>query len=571
MALRDRIDNAKRALADSKIRMIVVILAVIAIVILAVAIIKFKRSQLPATGLESSITRAPEISSIPGVGQPTREYAKLQEQQNLELAEEAARKGTSAIPTVVRTTYLDVGVSPDLSEKAGATSAAGCDIQDLKRARLAGVTASELRCRGCSVSALKTAGLNAGELKDTGFNADSLRTAGFNEEEINMAGFGTGDCSIKKVQEARGKGVSVADLKKLGCSAGELRDGGFSAKDLKDAGFSAEDLKKAGFDAASLKDAGFTSDELKAAGFTDGDLIRAGIILEKAPTPEVSAIPLRAKGYSENEIKATLTPTVPDVAGRLSKEKLANMTTQELEDFMSQQQSLMRQQANELFANWSQISTQQYVAGEVPTPQSAGGSMSAPGTAATNLQAVDVYKAGTILFATLDSEVNSDENTPVMATVVQGPLKDSKLLGNLQRVDKKVLLQFSVLSVPKLTNSISVNAVAIDPNTAKTALASKVDNHYMLRYGTMLATSFVGGLSEAIQGSGGQTQITSLGTTTNFPEIGFTKQLIVALGKMGKQVGTAMSPNINMPPTVKVNSGSSIGLLLIADLSVPKA
>jgi intracellular multiplication protein IcmE len=329
-----------------------------------------------------------------------------------------------------------------------------------------------------------------------------------------------------------------------------------------------------------LKDAGFTPNELKQADYTDGDLTRAGIVIKNENNDT-----LKAAGFGGDEIKTPATKAAPEketiatanipeqkeILGRLSKAQMENMTSQELDDFLKQQQAMMRQQANDLITAWTQIPNQQYVIGETPpAPNIANLGTTPQSSAAIALQNVDVYKAGTIIFATLDSEVNSDENTPVMATVIQGQLKGSKLLGNLQRVDKKVLLQFSVLSVPKLNNSIAINAVAIDPNTAKTALASNVDNHYMLRYGTLLATSFAGGLADAMQTSGSQTTATTNGTLSTFPKISFTQQLAVALGKMGQQVGAAMGTNINMPPTVKVNAGTSIGLLLITDLSVPK-
>ena len=81
--------------------MVVIILITIVVLVLVIAYVKFKRSQLPPAGLGSAMTGVPGITSIPGIGQPTREYAKLQEQQNVELAKEAAHKGTSAMPTVV--------------------------------------------------------------------------------------------------------------------------------------------------------------------------------------------------------------------------------------------------------------------------------------------------------------------------------------------------------------------------------------------------------------------------------------------------------------------------------------
>jgi intracellular multiplication protein IcmE len=302
--------------------------------------------------------------------------------------------------------------------------------------------------------------------------------------------------------------------------------------------------------AADLIVAGFAPDELRAAGFNAGDIKAANLRLNAN------------EGMTQEQQK---------LLGRLTDEQLSNMTTADLENFMRQQQAMMKQQANTLFTSWAQIPLQQYVQGEEPkSAQELTAAAKSEKAAAAALKDVDIYKAGMVIFAVLDAEVNSDENAPAMATIIQGPLKGSKVLGNFSRVDKKVLLQFSVLSVPKLANSISVSAVAVDPNTAKTALASSVNNHYMLRYGTLFATSFVSGLASAVQNAGSLSTTTTTGSTTSMPPLNMMQKLLVGLGAVGQQLSTAASSNINMPPTIKVKAGTSIGLLLMSDLSVPK-
>ena len=47
-------------------------------------------------------------------------------------------------------------------------------------------------------------------------------------------------------------------------------------------------------------------------------------------------------------------------------------------------------------------------------------------------------------------------------------------------------------------------------------------------------------------------------------------KLLVGIGNVGQQFGTALASKVNMPPTIKVKAGTSLGLLLMADLLVPK-
>ena len=846
MNLTEKIANVGKAVSDSKIRVLLLFLVVSATLAAGIAYLKLRpgRAQGPASA--SAVVSAPNISSIPGVGQPSREYVKLQEQENLELAQAAAKKGISAIPTVVRSTFLEQGVSADLSANSGATSVAGCGVEELTRARAAGVTAAELRCRGCSVAALKAAGFSAADLKAAGFSAAELREAGFSAsdlraagfsaqelaaagfsaqdllaagfsvgelrgagvseselgkagvgpEDLALAGFGatkklsSGACSVQNLKLVRGKGISAQELRKMGCSAealraagfsaaelkaagfsaaelkdagfsaadlkaagfsaaelkaagfsakdlmaagfsakelkdagftaGELRAAGFSAADLKDAGFSAAELKAAGFSAAELKDAGFTAQQLSDAGFTTGDLTRAGFAglpglmsavssnscsVESLTTSRANGVSatelrkmgcsleaLKAAGFSAKELKdagfspaqllaAGFSPdelrqagftlaneataavgiakptsevlqqdvcsidnlkkakakgmavaklrqlgcsvaalkaadfsgvellgagfsvdelaaakfSAPDIkaaslrlaadankvlgqlpySNKLTTEQMNSMTSSELDDLMKRQQALMKRQADELFGIWSQMPTQLYVAGADASKQVAGGLAPLSGAAAAAseqelIKNSDIYKAGTVVFGVLDAEVNTDENSPVMATVIHGPLKEAKLLGTFQRVDKKVLLQFKVISIPRLVNSIGINAVAIDPNTAKTVLASNVDNHYWLRYGTAFATSFVSGLGSAMQNAGTTVVSNPNGITTSMPQLDTQQKIFVALGNVGQQFSSTAASLINTPPTVTVKAGTSVGLLLMSDLAVPK-
>ena len=790
MAMNDKLNNAKMVLADSRSRLVVVALGVVAILALGIAYMKFRVSKLPPAGVGSNISAAvPEITSIPGVGQPTREYAKLQEQQNEQLAREAAKKGTSSMPTVVRTTYIDSSVSTDLSDQSGATSLAGCSVEELKLARGSGVSATELRCRGCSLAALKAAGFSAGELKAAGFSAEELREVGFSSEELRKAGFSveelrkagfsagelrkagfsagelhragfgadeirkagyseqelskagftgivnrsevSGSCEVNKLAEARARGTSATELRKLGCSAnalraagfsaeelkragfsagelknagfsinelrrvgfsandlkdagfsaaelrvagfnvkdlkaagfnaGELKVAGFSVKDLKDAGFNAGELKYAGFTAKELVDADFTEGELRAAGYSNGDIIRAGIAVEKPISVNLCSIEnltkaravgnnaahlrklgcsvaalkaagftvkelmdagfsatelravgctaqelaaagfgdetLRIAGFSSEELTSAGFSNIETKksdsaigalaneinlsgAGRLTREQISLMNDGEYAELLRQTQMAITNQANQLIQAWTPIPMQQYIQGEpkataVNNSVANGISQDVSGASnAVDTKNNDIYKAGGILLAILDTEVNSDENSPVMATIVQGDLKGSKVIGNFQRTEKKVLINFSVLSVPRLDSSMPIQAVAIDPNTSKPPMASSVDNHYFLRYGTILASGFLTGFGEAFQNAGTTITVNSgSGSTTTVSDSASSigAKSLAGVGTMAQQFNATMAETAaKIQPTVKVNAGVSIGILLMADLIVPK-
>lgn len=282
-------------------------------------------------------------------------------------------------------------------------------------------------------------------------------------------------------------------------------------------------------------------------------------------------------------------PSAPPTSGEFSDAQLNEQ--RQLESQLAQQRSAaidamttsMAGQAQQLVSAWQPVKMEQ-TAGtpEVPTPagQAAAGAAGAAATGADQAgkdQATPtgpaLIKSGTILFAVLDTAVNSDyPDSPVLATIVDGKYKGTKLMGKLQVTkgvsgqQDRVMLNFTLMNKDDWDASKSVTAFAIDPDTARTVLASNVDYHYMQRFGAIMATSFLQGYASAITQAG--TSTTGIfGTSTVHPELSPSQKIATALGQMGQALGDATKNYTNIPPTVKVNSGVGLGILFMADVT----
>lgn len=187
-----------------------------------------------------------------------------------------------------------------------------------------------------------------------------------------------------------------------------------------------------------------------------------------------------------------------------------------------------------------------------------------------DLKPLPIAKAGTILNAVLETAVNSDEPSPVLAKVVSGPLKDTRLIGSIQTVGKKVVLQFSTANMPKLANSIKISAVAVDPESSRTALASDVDNHYFARYGVLLASAFLSGWSNAIARQNTTTTVSDTGSViVSQGELSSKDINRQAFGQVGNELANTARQNVNeIKPTITVDGGIAIGILLMDDLVI---
>jgi type IV secretory pathway VirB10-like protein len=230
---------------------------------------------------------------------------------------------------------------------------------------------------------------------------------------------------------------------------------------------------------------------------------------------------------------------------------------------------------------WSEGSALSYVSGKwaeppkeenVKGPIGAGGAAGAQGTP----QGPALVKAGTIVFAVIDTSVNSDEPGPVLATIVSnGRLKGSKVIGEFKSsgtTAEALTLNFNTINMDEFPATFGIKAVAVDPETSRTSLATDVDRHYLLRYGTLLASTFMTGYSKVITNQGTtNTSATNGGTTTTTtPTLSGRKEIFAALGDVGKGLGTAFASNVNRAYTVTIDSGTSVGLLFLGDVNEPQ-
>lgn len=267
-------------------------------------------------------------------------------------------------------------------------------------------------------------------------------------------------------------------------------------------------------------------------------------------------------------------PSIPNAASQAQQmqaiqERQARMISQQQADQeRTQTQSLMAGQAGQLIAAWVSPS-QQYVAGSKPTiPGGPGGAYPGGpfGNGAGAIQGEPSVKAGTVMFGVILTSINSDEPGPVLGQIVVGKFRGGKIIGSITNEGQKVLLTFNTLNLPGLPVTISINAVAIDQCTARTAFSSCTDNHYLMRYGSLFAAAFLQGYGQAFQTSGQTVISTGLATATTTPVLSPTGKFLVALGNVGTRYSSVLGNLFNTPPTVHVYSGTAMGLLFLSDV-----
>lgn len=274
-----------------------------------------------------------------------------------------------------------------------------------------------------------------------------------------------------------------------------------------------------------------------------------------------------------NPQNAALSAQVQSLQEQLStaqQQQRAQQQTQ-IQTAMGNIEASMRNGLQNVSSSWN-LPTQATVGG--------GSSGSTPSGGGSTPQPPVSIKAGSILFGVIDTALDSDQpGTPVLAHIVEGPLRGAHLMGGFTLAGKALVVQFNTMSLPTSPASFGINAYAVDAKTANNSVATSVNNHYLLRYGMLFAAAFLQGFGNAYQNytyncpPGTQNcsvvNTNSSGVTTQNNSVTTSEAFYQGLGQIGTNVGQAAAQEFNTPPTVKVASGTGIGVLFMSDVRVP--
>lgn len=173
--------------------------------------------------------------------------------------------------------------------------------------------------------------------------------------------------------------------------------------------------------------------------------------------------------------------------------------------------------------------------------------------------------AGSVFYSILEIGVNTDEISPVRATIVQeGPLKGAVLLGQPERRGEKAMITFNAMSVDG--KDVSINAIALDLDTMRSSLADDVDTHVIERYGKLITAAMIQGYAESLVNTTSVTK--SDGSTEEISErLPNTKdQIAYAIGRAGEQLVPIFEDEFQRKPTVYVDSNKEIGIMFMSGL-----
>jgi intracellular multiplication protein IcmE len=189
---------------------------------------------------------------------------------------------------------------------------------------------------------------------------------------------------------------------------------------------------------------------------------------------------------------------------------------------------------------------------------------------ATGNTAIDdlniILPAGTIEYAQMLTEANTDAPGPILAQIVTGPLKGARVVGSFTSTYNYLVLSFNTIILDGV--DFSANGVAIDPNTTLPGMVTEIDRRYMQRVILPASAAFVTGLTRAIADSGKTTIVIrnsdgSSSTTTSGTNSG-DQEIASGIKEAGDEISDLIDEVAdNIEPMLRVAAGTPLGILFV--------
>lgn len=225
-------------------------------------------------------------------------------------------------------------------------------------------------------------------------------------------------------------------------------------------------------------------------------------------------------------------------------------------------------------AIWSQAKDS---AGKSNAVSGLGTMIGSLGAAASGVAPVEpemdmIIKTGDRVYASIDMSINTDEQSPVIATILSGKANGWTMFGVTRlNSNNTISIEFNKVALPS-GKSAAISAFAIDPVTGRTSISGSVDHKILERF---VAPALVAGMNaygQIVSKQGSQQTVaptTGVATVTQNLTAKQIRSAAIGAG-VGSIAGSLAEDAKAAKPSVSTKSNLGIEVLFMNELSVVK-
>ncbi len=181
-----------------------------------------------------------------------------------------------------------------------------------------------------------------------------------------------------------------------------------------------------------------------------------------------------------------------------------------------------------------------------------------------------IVPAGSIAYAQLLTELNSDIQGPVLAQMLSGPFAGGRIIGKIEVKDEYMVINFT--RIVKDTVSYKMNGVALDENTTLAGQATDVDHHYFVRVILPAAAKFIEGYGSSVsQTSTTVSQTAGGGQAAEQSKPDAKQNIYKGVEEGSKKVSEMLDKAAERPITVKIAKGTTMGVFFTETVTTKDA
>lgn len=206
-------------------------------------------------------------------------------------------------------------------------------------------------------------------------------------------------------------------------------------------------------------------------------------------------------------------------------------------------------------------------------PMSAGAGVSGSGTFTPGGQSnVDkvIVAAGSIIYAQLMNQLNSDLPGPVLVNLLSGPFAGGRAIGKLEVRQDYMILTFNKIIKDGVV--YTAQGIALDEETTLTGHRSSIDRHYFTRIILPAAAEFIKGYAGAVAETGTSSTTTGGGgVVQDKPEPDGKEELYAGGEEAADRISEILEDESDRPVTVHVDKGTTFGILFLESVTTGNA
>jgi intracellular multiplication protein IcmE len=225
-----------------------------------------------------------------------------------------------------------------------------------------------------------------------------------------------------------------------------------------------------------------------------------------------------------------------------------------------------RQQMSMFMTGWQPNGMQQVSTGisNADLIQVSADSDGASSETSEQMQGKTIAPAGSMYYAHMTMEANSDVPGPIMAQILTGPFAGGKVIGTFETFRNHLLIRFNTIVFRN--KEYSADILAVDPDTTLGGVVTEVDPRFLQRALLPAAAAFVKAYGKTL--SEPESTVTTSGasttTTTSTQKSGSSDAMYAGIGEAADSIsGFVDDEAAATKRLVRVAVGTPIGLFFV--------